>query len=104
MRQGAQIHVRLAGLLVLSAAGLLAGCAEEHKGGGDPGARPLPPGTTCESLKAELNSLDGKGVPSLIEGQQGGRKLNAAQQSQVDQYNRVLSDYLGARCHVPPGH
>jgi hypothetical protein len=103
VRQGAKVHVRCFGLLLVSTAGLLAGCAEEHKNG-DPGARPLPAGVTCESIKSELNSLDGKGVPSLIEGQQAGRKLNAGQQAQVDQYNKLLSDYLGARCHVPPGH
>lgn len=89
------------GVVLTGFASLLAGCAGGPTGG-DPGARPLPPGTTCESVRAELNKLDSKGVPSRLEAAQAGKKLNPQQQSEVDLYNKLLGDYLGARCHVPP--
>ncbi len=51
-------------LVSLALVGLLAGCAASAGPGGDPGARPLPPGYTCQSVRAELNKLDSQGVPS----------------------------------------
>ncbi len=76
---------------------LLAGCAS---GGGDPGARSLPTGETCQSVRGQLNKLDSKGVPALVEAQSAGRKLAPAQKADADAYNRLLNSYLGARCHV----
>jgi hypothetical protein len=96
-----RIVIGVIGLVSIAA---LAGCAGESKYGGDPGARPLPPGSTCESVRGDLNKLDSKGVPSQIEAAQAGRKLSANQQADVDRYNKLLNDYLGARCHVVPGH
>lgn len=89
------------GLLCAGVAALVAGCAGESKYG-DPGARPLPPGQSCQSVRGELNKLDSKGVPSQIEAAQAGRKLSANQQADVDRYNKLLNDYLGARCHSAP--
>lgn len=87
------------GLLMVAAG--LSGCAGSGPvAGGDPGARPLPPGTTCQTLQAELNRMVGKGVQSSIEAQSSGRKLSAQQKADADRYNALLNQYLGARCHV----
>lgn len=86
----------IAALGLLSA--MLAGCANEAKGG-DPGARPLPPGMSCPAIKSEMDRLVGRGVPGYIEGRQSGRKLSPAQNAEADRYNELLNYYLGARCH-----
>ncbi len=79
---------------------LLAGCANDTKSGGDPGARPLPAGMTCPSVKTEMDKLVSRGVSSSIEGRQAGRKLSPQQNTDADRYNELLSHYLGARCHA----
>ena len=71
--------------LVLIAAGL-AGCANASSNG-DPGAKPLPAGQSCQNLKAELDRMVNKGI-------QGAAKAES------DRYNQLLGLYLGARCHV----
>jgi hypothetical protein len=82
------------------------GCALQGCGGaagttgGDPGAKPLPPGESCGSIRGELNRLDSRGVPAQVERASGGGKLTPAQRSDVDKYNDLLNQYLGARCHV----
>ncbi len=82
-------------------AGILAGCAGGGSStGGDPGAKQLPPGSSCQSVKAELDRLVGSGVQSSVEAQTAGRKLAPAQKAQADRYNQLLEQYLGARCHV----
>lgn len=79
----------------------LAGCAGGGGPvGGDPGARPLPPGTTCQTLQAELNRMVSRGVQSSIEAQSAGRKLSPQQKADADRYNSLLNQYLGARCHA----
>jgi hypothetical protein len=77
----------------------LAGCAANGDGG-DPGATALSGGQTCQSIRADLNRLDNQGVPALVERQNAGKKLSSSQKSQADLYNRLLNQYLGARCHV----
>ena len=99
---GSSSSVRIVFVLGVGLAAALAGCAGESNKYGDPGARPLPAGQTCQTVRGELNKLDGKGVPSQIEAAQAGRKLNASQQADVDRYNKLLNDYLGARCHAMP--
>jgi hypothetical protein len=80
---------------------LIAGCASDNAGGaGDPGPTQLSAGETCQSIRSNLNSLDSKGVPALVERQNSGKKLSPAQKAQADLYNRLLDKYLGARCHV----
>lgn len=86
------------GVLGLSAAAL-AGCGGAS-GNGDPGARPLPAGSTCQSIFSEMQRLQGRGVQSAIERQQQGGSLSPAQKADADSYNKLLNDYLGARCHV----
>ena len=89
--------VRICALgLVLS----LTACAGDGGSGGDPGARPLPAGMSCPSVKTEMDRLVSRGVSSSIEGRQAGRKLSPAQNADADRYNELLSHYLGARCHV----
>lgn len=101
---GASSSIRMVWVLGAGAAVALAGCAGEGNKYGDPGARPLPAGQTCQSVRGDLNKLDSKGVPSQIEAAQAGRKLNPGQQADVDRYNKLLNDYLGARCHVMPAN
>lgn len=77
------------------AALMLGGCQS-----GDPGPSAMPYGANCKSVRAQLDKLDGRGVPSRVEAARSGKKLPAAQQVEVDQYNQLLNQYLGSRCHV----
>lgn len=79
---------------------LLGGCAAEGKAGGDPGARPLPAGMTCQSVRQELNALDSRGVPAKVEAVSSGRKVSDKDRADADRYNTLLNHYLGGRCHV----
>ena len=72
------------GLMLACTAVLLTGCASSSAGG-DPGARPLPAGQSCQGLKGELDRMVNKG---------------SAQGSESARYNQLLAQYLGARCHV----
>ncbi|MGQ0457632.1 MAG: hypothetical protein ACT4OU_11280 [Hyphomicrobium sp.] len=83
--------------LVALAAAALQGCASAS---GDPGAKPLPLGQSCQSIRGELNKLDSRGVPAQVERASSGKKLTPAQKVDVDNYNQLLNQYLGSRCHV----
>jgi hypothetical protein len=87
---------------VVAALGLamLAGCAEGGPAGGDPGAIPLAAGQTCGSIRQELDTLDRRGTQAKVEAATQGKKLAPAAQAEVDRYNSLLNQYLGARCHV----
>ena len=86
---------------VAAAIGSLAGCANDGPGGyGDPGAMPLASGQSCGSIRQDLNRLDAKGTQGKVEAASAGRKLSPAAQADVDRYNMLLNQYLGARCHV----
>lgn len=87
-------------MVVLGAAALVAGCAAQSAPGGDPGARPLPPGKSCQSIRGELNKLDSRGVPAKVEAVSQGRKVSPQDKADADAYNALLNQYLGARCHV----
>jgi hypothetical protein len=78
---------------------LLAGCADGGSSG-DPGAIPLASGQSCGSIRQELDKLDRKGTQSKVEAATAGKKLAPAAQADVDRYNSLLNQYLGARCHV----
>jgi nitrous oxide reductase accessory protein NosL len=86
-------------LVIAAGTVALAGC-ETSKSGGDPGARPLPAGASCQTIRADLNKMDSQGAQSTVEASTQGRKLSPAQQSVVDRYNGLLNQYLGARCHT----
>ncbi len=90
-------------LAMLGAMGVLAfvgGCASGGSGPGGPSAKQLANGETCGSIKTQLNKLDARGVPSSVQAQAAGKKISAQQKADADLYNRLLNDYLGARCHV----
>jgi len=91
--------------MVLSAAAAvviaaLAGCAEGDNNFGDPGAASLAPGQTCGSIRAELDALDRKGTQAKVEAASAGKKLSPKDKGDVDRYNLLLNQYLGARCHA----
>lgn len=75
---------------------LLAGCETPSH----PGAIPLASGQSCGSIQQEMNGLLGKGVQGKVEAASSGKKLAPPAQAEVDRYNTLLSQYLGARCHV----
>ena len=81
-------------IAVLTATLLLAGCEGGGSSGGDPGARPLPAGQSCQSVRAELNKMDSQGAQSRF------GKSDPASKAVADRYNSLLNQYLGARCHV----
>lgn len=91
-------HLTGIGLAALAAC-FLAGCGGAA-GNGDPGAKSLPAGQTCQSIFAEMRRLEGRNVQGSIERQQQGGSLSPSQKADADSYNRLLNDYLGARCHV----
>ncbi len=86
--------------VVLGIAGLLAACAAQSSPNGDPGAKPMPPGYTCQSVRGELNKMDSRGVPAKVERATAGQKLSPGDKADVDRYNEMLNYYLGGRCHV----
>jgi len=77
----------------------LAGCAEGG-GYGDPGASPLASGQSCGSIRQELDQLDRRGTQAKVEAASQGKKLAAKDKADVDRYNSLLNQYLGARCHA----
>ena len=80
---------------------ILAGCADGgNNSSGDPGGIPLAAGQSCGSIRGELDKLDRKGTQSKVEASTAGKKLQPAAQADVDRYNQLLNQYLGARCHV----
>lgn len=78
---------------------VLGGCSSSGKSR-DPGPRALGAGQTCDGVRRHLTQLDNRGVRSLVERHQRGDKLTAYQRSEVNRYNELLDQYLGARCHV----
>lgn len=91
--------VRLAFVSAALGLAVIAGCADGG-GNGDPGALPLASGQSCGSVRQELDKLDRKGTQSKVEAATSGKKLAPAAQADVDRYNGLLNQYLGARCHV----
>ena len=90
--------IKAPAILLLTLA--LAGCADGGNGPYDPGAIPLASGQSCGSIRGELDKLDRKGTQSKVEAATAGKKLPPAAQADVDRYNSLLNQYLGARCHV----
>lgn len=89
---------RLGILSVAACMAALAGCADGSNG--DPGPLPLALGQSCGSIRQELDKLDRKGTQGKVEAATAGKKLAPAAQADVDRYNSLLNQYLGARCHV----
>ena len=89
-------------LAAMAVAASLSACAGGDDWGGDPGARPLAAGQTCGTIRQELDRLDARGTQGKVEAASQGKKLPPAQMVDVNRYNDLLNQYLGARCHVPP--
>lgn len=88
----------LVAMLGLSGVGL-AGCSSGGATGGDPGARALPAGMSCQSLRADLNKMDSQGAQAKVEAASQGKGSPEAR-AVANRYNELLNYYLGARCHV----
>lgn len=86
-------------LVVATAAAAFAAC-ESDGYGGDPGATPLASGQSCGTIRQELDALDRRGTQSKVEAASQGKKLSPKDKGDVDRYNSLLNQYLGARCHV----
>lgn len=89
---------RIGAICAVSVTLLVAGCAGGS--GGDPGARSLPAGESCQSLRGQLDRLLARGVQPKVEALSAGRKLSPKDKADAEAYNRILNQYLGARCHV----
>ena len=87
------------GLAAAAAIAALGGCAD-GEGFGDPGATSLGPGQSCGTIRQELDALDRKGTQAKVEAASAGKKLAPKDKGDVDRYNSLLNQYLGARCHV----
>jgi hypothetical protein len=85
-------------LAAAAAVATLAGCADGD-GFGDPGAASLAPGQSCGTIRQELDTLDRKGTQAKVEAASAGKKLAPKDKGDVDRYNSLLNQYLGARCH-----
>ena len=94
-----RVSAAVTALAIMSAAALLSACAD-GTGYGDPGATPLASGQSCGSIRGELDQLDRKGTQAKVEAASQGKKLSAKDKIDVDRYNTLLNQYLGARCHV----
>ncbi|MEO1207448.1 MAG: hypothetical protein AAFV45_14070 [Pseudomonadota bacterium] len=80
---------------------MLAACASDGGGGGGgPYAKPLASGQSCGAIRSELRRLDNRGVPSKVERLNAGKSLSSKDRQLAQRYNKLLNDYLGARCHV----
>lgn len=44
--------------------------------------------------------MDNQGVPSYVEAVNAGRKVSKSGRAKAARYNKLLNDYLGARCHA----
>ena len=86
-------------LTTAAAIAMLAGCAD-GEGFGDPGAAPLASGQSCGTIRQELDQLDRRGTQAKVEAASAGKKLAPKDKGDVDRYNSLLNQYLGARCHA----
>ena len=79
----------------LAMAAALAACSGSD-GPQGPGA--MLADNTCAQLRADLNGMDKRGVPNMIDARNSGKKLGAQQDAEVNRYNQVLDQYLGGQC------
>ena len=59
-----------------------------------------PPARAAARSARSSNRLDSRGTQAKVEAATQGKKLPPAAQADVDRYNDLLNQYLGARCHV----
>lgn len=73
----------------------LAGCS----GGSEGPSAVMMPDAQCAQLRNDLNAMDRRGVPGLIDAKTNGRGSFTPQQTaDINRYNQVLDSYLGGKC------
>lgn len=82
-----------ASLLMMAA---LAACSDTGPATG-PSGQSLADGT-CVQLRNDLNTMDKRGVPGMIDARNNGKKYGAQQDAEINRYNQVLDQYLGGQC------
>lgn len=88
------------GILALAVA-LGGGCAStEAQKIVTPAAAPVLTDRSCQSLRSEIMTREARGAARLVDRKNDGGKLNAREQAEIDTYNSLLNEYLGARCHL----
>lgn len=80
------------GLLMVTA---LAACSGTE---GPQGPGPMLADNVCAQLRGDLNAMDKRGVPGLVDARNNGKKLAPAQDGEATRYNQVLDQYLGGQC------
>ena len=65
-----------------------------------PGRRRWRRASRCGTIRQELDALDRRGTQGKVEAASQGKKLSPKDKGDVDRYNSLLNQYLGARCHV----
>ena len=95
-----RVSAALRAVVLVAAAATLAACESGGGYGGDPGATPLASGQSCGTIRQELDALDRRGTQGKVEAASQGKKLAPKDKGDVDRYNSLLNQYLGARCHV----
>lgn len=79
----------------------LAGCASSMSQiGAPPAAAPVLTDRSCQSLRSEIMKREARGAARLVDRKNDGGKLNPREQAEIDTYNSLLNEYLGARCHL----
>ena len=78
----------------------LSGARRRRLGPATPAPSRWRPDSTCGTIRQELDRLDASGTQSKVEAASQGKKLAPAAQADVNRYNELLNQYLGARCHV----
>lgn len=87
---------------VMFAAVFAAGCATSGADVKAPAPAPAVAAAdrSCQGLRSEIMKMEARGVSKLVDRQHDGGKLNAGQKAEIDSYNGLLNEYLGARCHL----
>ena len=63
-----------------------------------PSQAPMLADGACGQLRNELNAMDKRGVPSMIDARNNGKKYGPQQDGEINRYNQVLDQYLGGQC------
>jgi hypothetical protein len=84
---------KITGGLMLAAA--LAACSGTE---GPQGPGPMLADNACAQLRTDLNAMDKRGVPGMIDARNNGKKFAPAQDAEISRYNQVLDQYLGGQC------
>lgn len=88
-------------VILLVAPSFLGGCAPSE--GEAPAAlAPAVAATnrSCQALRTEITKMEARGTTKLIDRQHDGGKVSSREQAEIDTYNSLLNEYLGARCHL----